>query len=118
MQHKKPSEKLTTSVFDGKEIVDSLGRKLTLKKPDILDLYDLMSAIADDSKSQFCQGMAMNTLYIALIDGQPIEPPKSYREFRAVLKRIGEEGLSAIMKFMEELANENPEKEQIEKVKK
>lgn len=115
---KKPSEKIISNAFDGKEITDSLGRKLRLKKPDILDLYDLMSAIGEDSKSAFCQGMAMNVLYVATIDNQVIEAPKSYREFRATLKRIGEEGLTALMQFMSENSDSNSEKEQTEKVKK
>jgi len=115
---KKPSEKVVSNIFDGKEITDSLGRKLRLKKPDILDLYDLMSAIGEDSKSAFCQGMAMNVLYVATIDNKVVQAPKSYREFRGCLKMIGEEGLTALMQFISENSEGNSEKEQIDKAKK
>lgn len=117
---KKPSEKVLASAFDGKEVVDSKGRKLKLRKPDILDFYDLMSAIGDDSKSPICQHTAMNVLYVASIDGQVVASPKSHREFRATLQRIGFEGIQAINEFMANNFDEEDltEQGQIEKAKK
>ena len=115
---KKPSEKVIESSLDGKEVVDSLGRKIVLRKPDILDTYDLFSAIGEDTKNPACLMMAMKCLYVATIDGHVVECPKSYAQFRATLKRVGDEGISTIDDALMSLMDIKTEKEAIEKVKK
>lgn len=115
---KKPSEKLTVSSLDGKKVTDSLGRVLVLRKPDILDMYDLFSAIGDDTKNPACIMMATKVLYVATIDGMVVESPKSLSQFRAAIKRVGESGLFAVDKAMSELEEAETQKEQIEKAKK
>lgn len=118
MSMKKPSEQILENEYDGKLIEDSKGRILTLRKPNILDTYDLMSALGDDAKSQACMQMAMKVLYVAKIDDVLIQSPKSYAEFRATLQRIGSEGIVALMDFMTSFEETPSEKEQIEKAKK
>lgn len=118
MENRKPSEKILDNPYDGKEIIDEKNRVLKLRKPDILDLYDLMSALGDDAKNPTCQAMAMNVLYIGMIDGQLVASPKSYSEFRATLKRIGNEGMKALADYMESLDHDSSKKGQIEKAKK
>jgi hypothetical protein len=115
---KKPSEKILSNPYDGKEVTDSQGRKLKLRSPDILDLYDLMSAIGDDSKNTFCANIASRCLYIGMIDGQILQSPKSLSEFRINLKRIGEAGLEALNKAMEEADESKTEQEETLKIKK
>jgi hypothetical protein len=113
-----PTKKVLANKFDGVEINDSLGRKLRLKKPDILDRYDLMSALGEDSKSPMCLSYAFPMLHIALIDGTIIDSPKSYSAFRATLKKIGDEGIDAIIEHMNKVAEEKSESEVMEEVKK
>jgi len=117
-QDKKPSEKVVKNPIDGLEIIDSLGRVLRLRKPDILDHYDLFSAIGEDTKNPACIVMATKTLYVATIDGQVVECPKSLSQFRATLKRIGEEGLYAIDKIILGLDEPQDDKEVLNQVKK
>lgn len=123
MQHKTPSEKVLANPYDGKEITDSMGRKLKLKNPDILDMYDLMSALGEDSANQACLQMAMKTLFIGAIDNSPVQSPKSYAEVRASIKRIGTEGFSALAKFIDDAEkqlqeNQNPNEKAFDRVKK
>lgn len=100
---KKPSEKVVESKLDGKEVQDASGRKLRLRKPDILDMYDLFSAIgAEDSKNPGCLMLATKVLYVATIDNSVVPSPKSYAEFRATLKRIGDAGILAVSQAIEE----------------
>ncbi len=115
---KKPSEKILANHYDGKEIKDSLGRTLKLRKPDILDFYDLMSAIGDDSKNLVCMTMASRCLYVAMIDGQLLQSPKSLAEFRMNLKRIDEEGLDAVSEQMALAGESVTEAEETAKIKK
>jgi hypothetical protein len=115
---KKPSEKVLINKFDGVELIDSLGRKLRLKKPDILDRYDLMSAMGEDSKSPMCLSYAFPMLHIAIVDGMIIEPPKSYSSFRATLKRIGEEGIECVMEYLNKIHEEKNDAEVMAAAKK
>lgn len=118
MQDKKPSEKIIANNYDGIEILDEKNRILKLRKPDVLDFYDLMSALGEDAKNPACSAMASNILYIGMIDGQIVSSPKSYAEVRATLKRVGQEGLQALTQYMSGVEKNDEEKEGIEKVKK
>ncbi|MDE2024862.1 MAG: hypothetical protein KGJ07_00035 [Patescibacteria group bacterium] len=115
---KKPSEKLMKNPIDGLEVTDSLGRVLRLRKPDILDHYDLFSAIGEDTRNPACIMMATKVLYVATIDNQVVECPKSLKEFRATLKRIGEEGIFAVDEILKSLDDGKDEKEVLAQVKK
>lgn len=113
-----PSKQVLSNLFDGQEITDSAGRKIRLKKPNVLDKYDLFSALGDDSKNMMCLTYALPILHIATIDGMVIEAPKSYAQFRATLQRVGDDGIDAVSKFMASVDESNSDKEIIEKVKK
>lgn len=115
---KKPSEKVLSNPYDGKVITDSLGRQIRLRKPNILDRYDLFSAMENDTKNTACLSHAIPLLHIATIDGEVLECPKSYADFRWALKKMGEEGMDAVMKFMSEVEEKNDEKKEKEQVKK
>jgi hypothetical protein len=115
---KKPSEKIVSNPIDGMQVTDSSGRVLRLRKPDILDMYDLYSAIGEDTKNVACLMLATKCMYVAAIDGSPVECPKSYAQFRATLKRINEFGLTAVDEALLSFEDVKTEKEAIEKVKK
>lgn len=115
---RKPSEKVIKNPIDGIEVKDSLGRVLRLRKPDILDHYDLFSAIGEDTRNPACVMMATKVLYVATIDGLVVECPKSLAQFRATLKRIGEEGMLAIDEVIYSLEDKKTDKEALAEIKK
>jgi hypothetical protein len=115
---KKASDKVLENPYDGKEITDKNGRKIRLRKPSILDRYDLFSAMGDDAKNPMCLSFAMPLLHVATIDNSVMECPKSFNEFRACLKRLGDEGQEAIIEFMNSVDSASSEQEQKEKIKK
>lgn len=114
---KKPSEKIVSNNFDGKEITDSVGRKLRLKKPDIVDQFDLLGALGEHSNNDGQKNMALSVLYIATIDNLVVESPKTYSEIRAALRRIGDAGLIALTNYINSLPMED-EREATDKLKK
>ena len=115
----KPSEKIVKNPIDGMKVTDSLGRVLVLRKPDILDMYDLYSAIGDDSSNHMCFMMATKCLYVATIDGNVIQCPKSLSEFRATLKRVGDSGINAVNDAFESMMDEpKTERETVDAIKK
>src|SRR5690606_7234108 len=95
--------------FDGQEIKDASGRSLVLRKPNILDNYYLRKAMGEDSNNQSLFNMMIWVIYVAKIDGQIFESPKTYQECLAALKRLGEDGISAVIKAIDE--NTDTEKE-------
>lgn len=114
----KPSERVLSNPYDGKEIIDKSGRKIKLRKPNIIDRYDLMSALEDDAKNPMCLSYAMPLLHVLAIDDIALESPRSIRDFRANLKRLADEGLEAVLEYMNNVEDTSSEKEQIEAAKK
>lgn len=115
---KKPSEKMVAGNFEGLETIDEKGRVFTLKTPDVLDEYDLMSALGEDSSNNACLGMASTMLFVGKIDGLIFESPKSYSEIRAGIKRIGREGFKALAEFIQEQSKTSTKEEVVDKIKK
>ncbi len=114
----KPSAKVLQNNFDGKEITDKRGRKIILRKPNILDRYDLFSALEDDAKNPMCLSFAMPLLHVAKIDNVVMESPRSIREFRAALVQLGDEGQEAVLDYINSMSENSNEQEQKENVKK
>ncbi len=92
----KPSEKIVRAAYEGKDVTDALGRVIKLRKPGILDILDLIKALGDDAKNQAYFALAYNTLYVGMIDGKLVSPPKTDSEVRAILQRLEDHGIAAI----------------------
>lgn len=102
--------------YDGKEVADSLGRKITFRKPTIMDKYYLNRALGADSDIGTCLGMMAPLLYVGKIDGVIFVTPKTYQECTVGLNRLGEEGVQAVYaNVFESIATE---KEEIASIKK
>ncbi|HEV2917555.1 MAG TPA: hypothetical protein VGW78_07480 [Candidatus Babeliales bacterium] len=114
----KPSEKVLSNPFDGKEIMDKGGRKIRLRKPNILDRYDLFSALEDDAKNPMCLSYALPMLHVMSIDGVIMESARSIKEFRANLVRLADEGLEAVLEYLNEVNANSIEQEETDKAKK
>lgn len=106
---KNPSEKIVKTGLAGKVVTDENGRTIVLKNPDILDQYDLMGAMGEDSKIEGCYNMAYLTICVSSIDGVEVFAPKSLAEVRAAIKRIGREGMNAIAGALASMDQENGE---------
>lgn len=118
MQVETPSAKIIQSDINGKEVVDSKGRRLRLREPDALDMYDLWSAIGEDTRNQACMMLAIKVLYVATIDGQVLESPKSLAQFRANLKRLDTAGINAVDEALQDVPAAKTDKEMVAELKK
>jgi len=114
----KPSEKILCNPFDGKEVKDKNGRIITLRKPNILDRYDLFSALENDAKNPMCLSFAMTLLHVAKIDGVVFSSPRSIKEFRVALSHLGDEGNEAVMEYINSVGSQMTEQEEKESAKK
>ena len=115
MSDVKPSDMLKKSTLDGKVVKDKLGRSIVLRKPNTIDKYYLVKALGEDSKNPMCVAMMFPLLYVAKLDGEVFPPITGYRECIAGLKRLEEEGVSAINVAIEEDSTVESEIENIKK---
>jgi hypothetical protein len=84
-------------------VVEDGARKITLRKPSVLAQYDFIEMLgAERAGNQTYVAMAMPTLFVIDIDGVPVPQPTKFSELRALLQRLGDSGIAAISKGMEE----------------
>lgn len=107
----KPTDQLTASPIDGKVIEDSLGRKIVLRKPSLLDQIDFMDGLDKRAERPMMVGLAMALLFIAQFDGIVFQTPLNWNECRAAFKRLGEEGLAAVREAISDTSGVDPAKE-------
>lgn len=78
-------------------VTDSIGRTLTLKKPGVLAQFRLVEALGDSAKNEVYMGMVMPLLFLSAIDGDPVPAPAKKVEVEALIKRLDEPGIQALM---------------------
>jgi hypothetical protein len=83
-------------------ITDAKGRKLTLKKPGVLAEYDLIEALGETAQNSTYVGMVLPLIYVTAIDGEDASPPISKPQVRALIQRLGDDGVKAVMKAVQE----------------
>lgn len=97
-----PGSTVVADAMKEYEVKDSKGRKLTLRKPEILAQYRIIDVLGERSKNDVYVGMVMPWLWVKAIDGEAVIQPTSHRELEALIQRGGEEGLEAITNFLKE----------------
>lgn len=83
-------------------ITDAKGRKLTLRKLNVLDQVKLLRAIgADQSRNQPYVEIVTMAASVSQIDEVPCMMPTNERLIDAAIDRIGDEGFGALMVYMQ-----------------
>jgi hypothetical protein len=67
-----------------------------------LEQFRLVRLIGD--APQMYINMVAPLVWIRSIDGEALAPPSSQREIDALIQRLGEEGLNAVMEAVEKLS--------------
>lgn len=73
--------------------VDTNGRTLVVRKPNLLDMYRLMRMLGQASSNQAQLQIAMTVSCIVSIDGETVRAPSNEREIEALCTRIDFAGL-------------------------
>ncbi|MHB8914414.1 MAG: hypothetical protein ACYC4K_01225 [Thiobacillus sp.] len=92
-----PSEQLIKQASAEVSVTDSKGRAIVLKKPGVLAQYRLIEVLADSAKNEVYMGMVLPLIYVASLDGVPVMQPANKREVEALISRLDEEGIAAVM---------------------
>jgi hypothetical protein len=95
----KPSE---TIVADANAVTILVvgSMRIGVKKPGVLAQYRIVEVVGASAKNEVYMGMIAPLLWVCEIDGQPQVLPSTKRELEALIQRLGEEGLSALMKHI------------------
>jgi len=100
---------MTKASYDGKVVKDSLGRSITLRKPNIMDRYYLNKAMKQDAEIPACVNMMFAILFVAKIDDRVFESPRSYEECMELLQYLKDEGLLVVHENIASEIAEEPE---------
>lgn len=92
-----PSEQLIKQASSEVTVTDAKGRVIVLKKPGVLAQYRLIEILADSAKNEVYMGMVLPLIYVSAMEGDPVMQPSSKREVEALIQRLDEEGIAAVM---------------------
>lgn len=82
------------------DVTDARGRKLTIRKPGPLAQYRLVKNVGPEAAAnQTYMQMIQPLIYLAAIDGDPVHLPASDREVEALIQRLDDDGLTALMSW-------------------
>jgi len=114
-----PSQTITHAAAAEQIVKDTAGRSYTLADPGVTAEYDLVLALGQNAANNTFLAMTMPLIYLKAIDGAPVIPPRTLAEVRALIQRIGRDGMKAItagieQHFLDSVAMET-EKTQIKK---
>lgn len=97
----KTQSKSNPHEIDTVTITDKKGKKIVLKKPNVLAQYHIVEIVGDSAKNQVYMAMVMPLLYVESIDGVGVSMSKK-SELEALILRLGDEGVSCVMNAVQE----------------
>lgn len=100
--HETPSQAIVKQANQLVYVTDARGRKLGLRQIPFLEEFRVLEAIGPERAANTTYLRAVNfLLYLAEIDGEPIEIPRSHIQIEALIQRAGREGYAAITEGIE-----------------
>jgi hypothetical protein len=105
-----PTEQLIDNSTQEFTAEDSRGRQITLSKPGALAQYRLAEVVGNSSTNVGYMNMVLPLLYVVSIDGSPVPPPSTKAQLEALITRLDEDGIAAVVKAVyERVSAANPE---------
>lgn len=93
-----PAQDLIRRAMQPEDIKDERGRVLSVRKPGPLAQYRILEAVGPETAANTTYMQMVNPLlYLGAIDGDPVHLPTSKREVEALILRLDDDGLGALM---------------------
>lgn len=113
------SEKILRKSRETFSIKDELGRVLKVRAPSYLEKTDFIAALGERGALEGYITQVSPAMYVREIDGDPVTFPTRLSEVRALLQRLDEEGVTAVIKcVVENIMTNDGEKEAKDRLKK
>lgn len=85
------------------EVITIGDMNVKLKKPSVWAQLEFIKMIGSEaSQNQVYMAMVMPALWVAEINGEYQPPPATQRELRAIIERIGEDGIKTILEHRQD----------------
>lgn len=79
-------------------VKDARGRVITLRKPGVLAQYRLVEVLGDTARNDVYMNMVLPLIYVGAIDGEPAYQPAKKSEVEALIQRLDEDGIAAVVR--------------------
>ena len=113
-----PSAVVKNSAATRITVTDESGRIFTIKKPKPLDGLDFKLALGANHTNTLYLVEVSHLQYVAEIDGEPVNVPKTELQLRSLYQRLGDDGNSTVQKaVIENFFSEEAEKAKDAEVK-
>jgi hypothetical protein len=107
-----PSAQLMAQAAAEVEVIDARARIIKLKKPGVLAQYRMIELVGDSAKNEVYMAMVMPLIFVTAIDGDPVYQPAKKSELEALIQRLDEDGIAAVMAGVQEnFGKSDPEKD-------
>lgn len=97
-----PSAEVVAKASAEISVTDARGRVITLRKPGVLAQYRLIEILGDSAKNEVYWTMTFPLIFVTKIDGDAVSMPISKREVEALITRLDDEGVSAVVHGVQE----------------
>ena len=92
-----PSAQLIAKAMQEVTVTDSAGRAIKLRKPGVLAQYRLVEVLGDSARNDVYRGMVIPLIYVSEIDGTAVPQPSTKLQVEALIQRLDEHGIAAVM---------------------
>lgn len=107
-----PTEQVIAKASAEVTVHDARGRAITLKKPGVLAQYRLIEMMGDSAKNEVYMSVVTPLIFVSAIDGDAVAMPANKREVEALIQRLDEEGVAAVVNGVQEhFGQTDPEKD-------
>ncbi len=79
-------------------VTDTRGRVITLKKPGALAQYRIVEVAGDSAANGTYMAMVLPLIFVTAIDAEAVYQPTSKMQLEALIQRLDEDGIAAVMK--------------------
>lgn len=108
-----PSAELVAKAQTEQTVTDALGRVIKLRKPGVLAQYRIVDAMGASASNQAYMAMVLPLLFVSAINADPVPPLGTKREVEALIQRLDDEGVAAVMAGVQEhFGAQDPEADQ------
>jgi len=97
-----PSDQIVQQANAEVTVSDERGRVIKLKKPGVLAQFRLIEALGETAKNEVYMGMVLPLIFVTSIDDDPVYQPASKREVEALIQRLDEDGIAAVLQGVQE----------------
>lgn len=93
----KPSEEVIIQAAAEVKVQDARGRVLALRKPNVLAQFRLVKMLGETARNSTYMTLVTPLTYLIAIDGDQVSPPSSERELEALIQRLDDDGVMAVL---------------------